>query len=169
MRTKLQMLAAVMLTAAMIFSAAPAAAQGIEGGGDDDPVGVVKQADGKKFKFPLKGYVIGGVFCSAAGNMLDAVVTDAIEQRQLTSKKAIANTIGCFTFGIGRYVYLALNPESPADIYAARVAWLYDRLPARREQFFADVIGDRKAWSYPPIAQMLKELRAAGIKVSLAN
>jgi len=152
--------------AQMAIPTAAVAQDGDIGGGDDGGVvSVFKKADGKKFKFPLRGYVTAGIFCSAATNIADSVITGMAEQRQLTPKKALANAIGCFTFGLGGYVYLALNPESLADIYAARVARLYDQLPARREQFFADVIGDRKALSYPPVAQMLRELRAAGIRV----
>jgi len=155
---KITNFAAVLLFAAAV--AIPTIAVGQDGdiGDDDGVVSVFKKADDKKkFKFPLKAYVMSGIFCSAATNIADSVITGATEQRQLTPKKALANTIGCFTFGIGGLVYLALNPENPADIYAARIAWRYDNLPWRQQQLLL-ALGAKEPITYPTLAQMEQAL-----------
>ncbi len=49
------------------------------------------------------------------------------------------------------------------------VAWAYDNLPKRREQFFFDVIGDHKPWTYPSLAEMKVQLKSAGVRIRLGK
>ena|SRR3989344_2773463 len=157
-RLKMLILALFLAGAVQGFVPDTATAQDGDIGDNGGVVSVFKKADDKKkFKFPWKGYALGGTFCSAATEIGDAVITGATEQRQLTNKKAIANAIGCFTFGLGKYIYLALDPETPADIYAARIAWRFDNLPWRREQRLL-ALGAKEPITYPTLAQMEQAL-----------
>ena len=148
MRKSMKMI--VTTSVATVIACGVANAQGGPGGGGPGGGGS-----------PIPSNLTGagsGTFGPIAVGALQAKVTATIkrawdvgekEQRQLTFKEAVLAP-------------LPAPKPTQAELIYARLAHEYDKLPRRREQFMADVIGDRKPWTYPSPAQMRAELKAAG-------
>lgn len=107
-------------------------------------------------------YVATSVACSAITLIGKAVYFGGVYQRQLTPNEALSTVFGCFVPGLG-YVYTAFNPNTAADLYSAHIAWLWEQIPWVRERLWME--RQSGGFTYPSLQQMLRDLRAAGVRV----
>lgn len=61
---------------------------------------------------------------------------------------------------------LPTRAPSPTERRRLELMLAYDNLPSRLRQHMHDVVGDRKAWTYPSTRAMMAALRRAGVRWS---
>ncbi len=94
------------------------------------------------------GAVVGGIIAYVARGMIGVAVIGQTEKREASACEFLTWPLhgGC--------------AMTPREKYAARVRYAYSHLPAHKERLFFD-----RVTSYPPLAQMKRELRVAGVVV----
>lgn len=94
------------------------------------------------------GAVVGGLIAYVARGMIGVAVIGATEKRE-------ASACEFLTWPLHGGCVMTRDEE-----YAARVRYAYSHLPAHKERLFLDRVA-----SYPSLAQMKRELKAAGVVV----
>ena len=89
-----------------------------------------------------------GIIAKTIAIILTAAYVSATQHRQLTFAEVV----------LAPFFFLA-NPTEE-EIFYAMVAWAYDELPRRREEL---IMQDRGPRTYPPLKNMLAELKTTGI------
>ena len=89
-----------------------------------------------------------GIIAKTIAIILTAAYVSATQHRQLTFAEVV----------LSPFFFLA-NPTEE-EIFYAMAAWAYDELPRRREEL---IMQDRGPRTYPPLKNMLAELKTTGI------
>jgi len=89
-----------------------------------------------------------GIIAKTIAIILTAAYVSATQHRQLTFAEVV----------LSPFFFLA-NPTEE-EIFYAMAAWAYDELPRRREEL---IMQDRGPRTYPPLKNMLAELKSAGV------
>lgn len=160
MKKVLALISAGLLASAAIVSTAEKARADFE----EPPPKPGSSSSGPKGKSKFSGGAYFGVAvaCSAISLIGNAVYIGGRFHRQLTPNEALSKILGCFVPGLG-YVFMAFNPNTPAALYHARIAWLWEQIPWVRERLWME--RHSGGFTYPSLQQMLRDLRAAGFRV----